>query len=121
MRSSQRTELKRIAMISLGGTISMTEAPSGGVIPTMSGQDIIQRLGALEADIEVAPLSLLQVASAQLFPEDLVKLANKIEEQIAAGATGVVITQGTDTIEETAFALDILGPHGVPIVVTGAM
>ena len=62
-----------------------------------------------------------QVPGASLTMADLTDLAAAISAQIAAGVAGVVIIQGTDSIEETAFALDLLCPGDVPVVVTGAM
>jgi L-asparaginase len=112
---------KKIAVLSLGGTISMTEASTGGIVPTISGEELVKRFGVNDADLEVVAISFRQLASAQLSPADLVDAAARIHELAASGVAGVVVTQGTDTIEETAFALDLLGPKGLPIVVTGAM
>ncbi len=112
---------KQIVVISLGGTISMTEAETGGIVPTLSGEELVRRFGLDDPAIEVSALSLRQLASAQLTAADLVAVARKTHEAAADGAAGIVVTQGTDTIEETAFALDLIGTKAVPIVVTGAM
>lgn len=112
---------KKIFVISLGGTISMTEADTGGIVPTLSGEELVRRFGLDDPAIEISAVSLRQLASAQLTVADLVAVARKTHEVVEAGAAGIVITQGTDTIEETAFALDLIGTKDVPVVVTGAM
>jgi L-asparaginase len=111
----------KIAVLSLGGTISMTEIASGGIVPTISGEELVRQFGIADPNVEVLPISFRQLASAQLSAADLFDAAKKIHELVAGGVSGVVVTQGTDTIEETAFALDMLGPRNIPIVVTGAM
>ncbi|MDP9466986.1 MAG: asparaginase, partial [Actinomycetota bacterium] len=65
--------------------------------------------------------SFRQCASGDLTMEDLVALAAEVQRRLDTGATGVVVTQGTDTVEETSFALDLLVRHPRPVVVTGAM
>src|SRR6185437_15072259 len=52
---------------------------------------------------------------------DLLGLRDEILRRVEDGSAGIVITQGTDTIEETAFALDLLWAGHAPIVITGAM
>ncbi len=99
----------------------MTGAATGGIVPTLSGEELVRRFGIKDADLEISAISFRQLASAQLSPTDLVEVAAKIHELADSGVSGVVVTQGTDTIEETAFALDLLGPQHIPVVVTGAM
>jgi L-asparaginase len=73
----------------------------------------------MSANIEA--VSFRQVASSELTVSDVIDLAERISDAVADGATGTVITQGTNTIEETSFVLDLLWDREEPIVVTGAM
>ena len=124
----------RVALFTLGGTIASTHdlgpagdagAPAGkppGVAPSLKGADLLAAIPGLSTlGIEVDVHDFLQVPGASLTITDVIALAAAIRQQIAAGATGAVVTQGTDTIEETAFLLDLLCDGGAPVVVTGAM
>lgn len=51
----------------------------------------------------------------------VVELAHRARALIAAGSKGIIVSQGTDTLEEVAFGVSLLAPRGVPIVFTGAM
>lgn len=111
----------RIAVLGLGGTIAMRSDGSGAV-PALTAEDLVESLPA-EAAARIAHVeNFRQVPGAHLELDDLVSLAERIRELAESGiANGVVVIQGTDTIEETVFALEIL-PHGdIPAVVTGAM
>ena len=112
---------KRIAVVSLGGTITMTTQASGGVVPSLTSKDLLATLALAEFDLEIEPITLKKLPGAHLTPQGLVELAADIDKLDADGYAGVVVTQGTDTIEETAFALDHLATRAIPIVVTGAM
>jgi L-asparaginase len=70
---------------------------------------------------ELETVAFRQVASGDLMLPDLVALAGEIRKCFDQGVAGVVVTQGTDTLEETSFALDLLVHSPRPIVVTGAM
>jgi L-asparaginase len=120
------TELSpaHVAVFTLGGTIAMTRAAgdAGGVVPVLTGQQLLRAvpgLAGLDTSIEVHEFR--QVPGASLTIDDIVELAAEVRRQIAAGAVGVVVIQGTDTIEETAFLLDLLHTSSEPVVVTGAM
>ena len=63
----------------------------------------------------------MQRPSPSIIFADLLRLRDEIAHRVADGSAGVVVTQGTDTIEETAFALDLMWPGDTPIVITGAM
>jgi L-asparaginase len=112
----------RVVVIGLGGTIAMTRAGTGGVAPTLSAQELVDAvpgLAGIGVDLDV--LTFRNKPGASLTIQDLTDLAVLIGDYVEAGVAGVVITQGTDTIEETAYALDLLHAGPQPIVVTGAM
>ncbi|RZS29815.1 L-asparaginase [Herbihabitans rhizosphaerae] len=114
--------MTRIAVIGMGGTIAMTAAPGGGVAPALSAEDLIAAVPGLDAlDVEIAACSLRSLPSPSVSFADLVALAHAVESEVDGGADGVVITHGTDTIEETAYFLDVATDFDVPVVLTGAM
>jgi len=119
---NEQARRPRVLIISLGGTIASTSSPSvSGVVPQLSAHDLVTAVPALDGVAEFETMSFRQVPSGDLDFADVIALAQFIETRVAGGIDGVVITQGTDTIEETSFALDVLLDVVVPVVVTGAM
>lgn len=122
MLLNKKTILPRVAIISLGGTIAMTEGAAGsGVIPTLSAVDLVAAVPMLESYAIIETISFRNMPSVELKLTDILALAEEIMHLQKVGVSGVVITQGTDTIEETAWALDLLLNSEMPVVVTGAM
>jgi L-asparaginase len=112
----------RVVVVSLGGTIASTDAAtSSGVVPQLSALDLVGAIPHLKDVAEVDAKSFRQVPSGDLTLGDIIELSEAIKDYVDQGFDGVVVTQGTDTIEETAFALDVLLEVSVPVVVTGAM
>ncbi|GGE41274.1 hypothetical protein GCM10007276_18310 [Agaricicola taiwanensis] len=109
-----------IVVMALGGTIAMTDA-AAGVSPKLSAAELVAAVPALSGYPNLSARSFRQVPSPHLTFADLEALASAIGDNFREGADGVVITQGTDTIEEAAFALDLLLDANAPVVVTGAM
>lgn len=115
---------RTVAVYSLGGTIAMTTDPvTGGVVPALSAHDLLAAVPHLEGHgVELRVHDFRRVPSASLGFDDLTELGTAVDKTLAGGdVDGVVITQGTDTIEETAFVLDLRHGHEQPVVVTGAM
>ena len=113
--------MKKILVIHTGGTISMSEDESNKVIeneqnPISKHQDVISRY----ADVtEINPINL---PSPHVGISDVAKLRDIIEKASQDGTyDGFVITHGTDTLEETAYLLDLITKTKQPIVITGAM
>ena len=108
----------RIHVLALGGTIA-TRPDASGVMQMGAGADDLVKavpLLATLADIEAETVS--RVGSHSLSFDQIHALAAKI---VAAAADGVIVTQGTDTLEETAFLLDLLVERDIPVIVTAAM
>lgn len=114
---------RRVAIFSLGGTIAMTTDPAtGGVVPALSAKELLDAVPALQSlDVDLQVYDFRRLPGASLGFGDLTALLDAIAEAFEAGCDGAVVTQGTDTIEETAYFLDLLHAGDQPIVVTGAM
>ena len=113
---------RRVIVLGLGGTIAMTTASTGGVAPSLSAEQLIDAVPGLAATgITVEAEDFRRLPGASLTIADVTSAAEAIRERLASGADGVVVVQGTDTIEETAYLLDLLHPGPQPVVVTGAM
>ncbi|HUR16972.1 MAG TPA: asparaginase [Candidatus Limnocylindrales bacterium] len=115
--------MKRVALVFTGGTISMRpDAAAGGLRPAMSGAEILARVDGLDRIAEVEVVDWGLVPASHMSMATILELAALMGELLGRpDIDGVVLVQGTDTIEETAFAFDLLLPPDQPVVVTGAM
>ena len=108
-----------VAYFALGGTISMTGSLGADVVARLGGEELLGGVG--ELPVEVRAHSPYAVPSASLTFTDVLDVVELAGKAVADGATGIVLTQGTDTLEETAFLIDSVWPHDAPFIITGAM
>lgn len=111
----------RVAVFSTGGTIASKRSADGAASPNLTADELVAAVPQLADVANIVAVSFRQVASSELTVSDMIGLAEGIARAVADGATGTVVTQGTNTIEETSFVLDLLWDREEPIVVTGAM
>lgn len=114
----------RLLVLSLGGTITMvpTDSAGGGIVPGLGAAELVASVPALAHVAEIEARSPFRLPSPSLTPANLVDVAQAIEAGFASGRfDGAVVVQGTDTIEESAFLLDLLVGGDRPVVMTGAM
>jgi L-asparaginase len=116
------TAQPRVAVLSLGGTIAMVSKPGeGGLRPSLSAADLVAAVPQLANVADVVAEPVVGLPGASLTFDHIRQVARAAERAVDAGAAGVVVTQGTDTIEETAYLLDLWWSRPQPLVVTGAM
>jgi L-asparaginase len=115
--------VSRVAVVFTGGTISMVNDPAaGGNVPTLDGAAILARTPGLDAIADVVPIDMSRTPASHFSFPGLFEIAGIIRDAQADPAIdGVVVVQGTDTIEETAFLWDLVLERPEPVVVTGAM
>lgn len=113
--------MAKVTVISLGGTITMTAHQASGAVPTLSADELIAALPQLANIADIEAQTLLSKPSPSLTWQDLHSCVDAIDAAIKSGADGVVVLQGTDTLEESAFFLDLVCDYEQPIIVTGAM
>src|SRR5215216_795279 len=92
-----------------------------GVVQRLNGAAVMSAVPQLaELGRTIDAHDFRAMPSACLGFDDILELVAAAEEAVAGGTTGVVMVH-TDTIEETAYLIDLVWPHGTPLVVTGAM
>lgn len=112
-----------ISVLGTGGTISTAPGPEGAV----PGRSVEELVGVLEPSagpagaVQVRSRDVVRLSSRSMTPQIMHELAAAVRHEISDGADGVVVTHGTDTLEETAYALALLVDSTVPVVLTGAM
>ncbi len=116
---------RTILVMATGGTIAMASGEDGGsgVVPRLDSRSLLHMVGRwLPEDVAVRGETAANLASANLTVADAARLALRVRRAAGEGVAGVVVTKGTDTLEEMAFLLSLfLGTPPVPVVVTGAM
>ena len=112
-----------VAVVFTGGTISMVADPqAGGNVPVLDGREILARTPGLEALATVVPVDLGRTPASHFTLADLLGIAERIRELARnPEIDGIVVVQGTDTIEESSFCWDLVHEGPTPVVVTGAM
>lgn len=111
-----------IALIFTGGTIAVTTKHAGPV-PALRGKEILERIPEIKSylpNVEVDIFDFATLPGPHMSPEMMLTLADFIRA-MGDNADGIVIAHGTDTLEETAYFLDIVTDSSKPIVFTGAM
>ena len=115
--------MARVAIVFTGGTISMRHDPdAGGNVPVLGGAALLETVPGLADIADLLPIDRGLTPASHFTFEALFGISAGVREALEDPAIdGAVVVQGTDTIEETAFFLDLLHAGPKPIVVTGAM
>lgn len=113
---------KKILIIHTGGTISMSEDESTGAVSPSENNPLTEKTMGLVDFADLIIEEPFNLPSPHITPKEMLDLKNIIVKYSLQGdIAGVVITHGTDTLEETAYFLDLTVHTSIPIVVTGAM
>jgi L-asparaginase len=99
----------------------MTAGAGPGIVPTLTGADLVAAVPALAEVADIEAVSPFRLPGPSLTLAHLRQVARLLNERLAGDVAGAIVVQGTDTIEETAFVLDCLVGGDKPVVVTGAM
>jgi L-asparaginase len=115
--------MKNILIVFTGGTFSMKiDESTGGAVPHFSGNDLIEMMPEIKDIANVSVYDFGMYPGPHMTPDLMLTLSKKIREFLETEKPdGIVVTHGTDTLEETAYLLDLTIQTSVPIVVIGSM
>ncbi len=115
--------MKKIAVIFNGGTISMkVDERIKAAIPSLTGEEIMAMVAGIENYAEIESYTFSSMPSPHMTFKTILELSNFVRDLVnRSDIDGIVITHGTDTLEETAYFLDLTIDTSKPIVITGAM
>lgn len=118
-------ELPSVKIMATGGTIAGrgASATEAGYEPSeVAVEELIQNVPEIKDLAEVSGEQVLQVSSQHITPDDWLTIGKAVNQAVADdGVDGVVITHGTDTMEETAYFLHLTVPSDKPVVLVGSM
>jgi len=121
MREHHQAEnTRRVRVLAAGGTIAMSGNGKGGVTPELDGPALLAAMPGLENRHGIDAETVINVPSAHLTLEDQLHICQRARDTARRGI-GVVVTHGTDTMEETAMLCDVVHDAEAPIVFTGAI
>jgi L-asparaginase len=114
--------LPSIGVLSTGGTIASRQDPAkGGYVPALSGEDLVAAVPAIKKVAQIQVEQISNIPSPDMTPEIWRRLAGRINELLARPEiAGIVVTHGTDTLEETAYFLDLTIISNKPVILVGA-
>jgi L-asparaginase len=113
--------LDKIQLIATGGTIAMRKDQLGKAVPAVSGYDLLESIPNLRKDADWEVIDFSNVASCNMKPERMSELSKVISESFTnPKLKGVIITHGTDTLEETAYFLDLTIKDDRPVILTAS-
>ncbi len=123
---AQTARLPNVTILATGGTIAGTGATStttvGYTAATVGVQQLIQAVPELAKVANVKGEQVFQIASESMTNEHWLTLGKRVNALLAQNdVDGIVITHGTDTMEETAYFLDLVVKSRKPVVLVGAM
>ena len=115
--------MKKILIVFTGGTFSMMIDPqTGGAIPKYSGKELVNKIPEASKLVNITCYDFGKYPGPHMTPELMFELSKVIKQKIVSNKfDGVIVTHGTDTLEETAYLLDLTINTDIPIVITGSM
>jgi L-asparaginase len=115
--------MKKIIIIFTGGTIAMkNDVKLNAAVPAMTGEDILNMTPGLENIADIHFLDFSMIPGPHMTPAKMMELSKLIQQKLEnEGYDGAVVTHGTDSLEETAYFVDLTSISEKPIVFVGAM
>ena len=115
--------MEKILIVFTGGTFSMMiDENTGGAVPYFSGKELLEKIPEARELAEIDCYDFGKYPGPHMTPELMFKLSAKIKEFLKEDKyKGIIVTHGTDTLEETAYLLDLTIKTETPIVVIGSM
>jgi L-asparaginase len=122
MNENPQANIPRVRLVATGGTIAMRLDPGqGGATPAFSGADLAAAVPEIAPRARLSVEEFSNIPSEHMTPDVWLRLAARLGQVAREGEVdGIVVTHGTDTMEETAFFLDLTVYGDLPIVLTGA-
>lgn len=115
-------ELPLVAVVTTGGTIAEKIDPeTGAAVPALTGEDLMKSVPGIDNIARLKVIQLTNIDSSQMTPDIMLNLAHKVQDLVNdPEIAGVLVTHGTDTMEETSFFLDLVLETDKPVVFVGA-
>jgi L-asparaginase len=109
-------------ILATGGTIASKRNPAkGGYEPALTGEDLVQAIPAVRGLAHIQVEQISNISSSDMNPEIWLKLAGRVKDLLAKPEiAGIVVTHGTNTLEETAYFLDLVTKGNKPVILVGA-